>query len=333
MLDTRKGRSVETGSLSASATPDEDPVLPALDTGKWEQHVVGRERWRRVNSVSDDFEAQGSREPSEIVVSDQYLDAPMAASPSRGRAQAPLGIGSGPTSPASNDDAPGAVAVKRSYQRRKPREADLRCSTMVSSIHPADYDQGRIAFNRSWEIGLGLDTAVTLRPAAFQDMTPEDRNREVRLFLKRIRSFYADNDDMPPLAYLLTREAEYGDVDGGSEHVHLLIHTNTTKARRKLKRYLHRRYSTIEAKVKTASPERVRLPNGQIGDASTYSLKSVAAPYAEANDFPHRFSGPVYGAKVFWSENINPVRPRIRVPRLRTKIRTSSPRPAEQSPA
>jgi hypothetical protein len=274
--------------------------------------------------VSDEFEAQAPQAPLEIVVVDQHLDAPEAVSPSRAPARALLGIGVPPSIPASNDDVPGAVAVKRSYQRRKPREADLRCRTMVSSIHPVDYDQGRIAFNRSWEIGLGLDTAVTLRPAAFQSMSPEDRDREVRLFLKRIRSFYADNDDMPPLAYLLTREAEYGDADGRSEHVHLLIHTSDPKVKRKLRRYLHRRYSTVEAKVKAASPERVRLPDGRIGDASTYSLKAVSAPYAEAYDLPHRFSGPVYGARVFWSENINPVRPRIRIPRSQSRLKVRS---------
>lgn len=274
--------------------------------------------------MSDEFVAQDHQAPLEIVVVDQHLAVPEAAVPSRAPARALLGTSSPSVIPPANDDVPGAVAVKRSYKRHKPQEADLRCRTMVSSIHPEDYDQGRIAFNHSWDIGLGLDTAVTLRPAAFQGLTPEDRDREVRLFLKRIRSFYADNDDMPPLAYLLTREAEYGDADGGSEHVHLLIHTRTPKVKRKLKRYLHRRYSTIEAKVKTASPERVRLPEGQIGDASTYSLKSVSAHYAEANNLPHRFSGPVYGAKVFWSENINPVRPRIRVPRPRTRKASSS---------
>lgn len=263
--------------------------------------------------------AQGPRAPLEIVVVDQHLAVSEAVAPSRAPALALLGTSSPQIIPPANDDIPGAAAMKRSYKRRKPREADLRCRTMISSIHPVDYDQGRIAFNRSWEIGLGLDTAVTLRPAAFQGMTPEDRDREVRLFLKRIRSFYADNDDMPPLAYLLTREAEYSDASGNSEHVHLLIHTSTQTVKRKLKRYLHRRYSKIEAKVKTASPERVRLPDGQIGDASTYSLKSVSAHYAEANNLPHRFSGPVYGARVFWSENINPVQPRIRIPRSKAK--------------
>lgn len=272
--------------------------------------------------MSDEFEAQRLLTPPEIVVVDQPLAIREASSPSRGRAQALLGKNY-PHSPQSdNDDNPGRTEIKRAYRRRKPRETDLRCRTMVSSIHPIDYEQGRIAFNRSWEIGLGLDAAVTLRPAAFQSMTPADRDREVRLFLKRIRSFYADNDDMPPLAYLLTREATFGDEAGASEHVHLLIHTGNGKVKRKLRRYLRQRYSDIEAKVKTATPDRVSLPKGQIGDASTYSLKAVAAPYAKEYNLPHRFSGPIYGARVFWSENINPMRPRIRVPRPKPKSQT-----------
>lgn len=271
--------------------------------------------------MSDEIQAQQLKSQPEIAVTDQSVDALGSRSPSRAGAQAPLGTSYPSRSDTDLASAPDHARIKRKYQRRKPRETDLRCKTMASSIHPVDYEQGRTAFNRSWEIGLGLDTAVTLRPAVFRTMTPEAREQEIRLFLKRIRSFYADNEDMPALAYLLTREAEFNDKDGASEHAHLLIHTGSPEAKRKLKSYLRRRYTAIEAKVKSASPKRVRLANGTFGDASTYSLKAVAAPYAATYEVPHRFSGPVYGARVFWSGNINPVQPRIRVPRATSKNR------------
>lgn len=283
-----------------------------------------------MNLVSDPIEAQEIPTPSGIALSDEVPAGIEDAFSSRAGAWTPLGISSPQPLQAANDNALGVVAVRRTYQRRKPRKSDLRCRTTLASIHPVDYDQARIAFNRSWGIGLGLDAAVTLRPAVFQTMTFEERDREVRRFLKRIRSFYADNDDMPPLAYLLTREAEYGDVEGCSEHVHLLIHTGTGKVKRKLRRYLLQRYTEIEVKVATASPDRVRLRGGEIGDASTYSLKAVDAAYAKKHELPHRFSGPVYGARVFWSKNLNPARPRIRVPRPKAKGQIG--RPSEAQP-
>ncbi|WP_132250475.1 hypothetical protein [Methylobacterium segetis] len=265
--------------------------------------------------MSDASRADEVHHPINIAVEDQHLGRCEVRSPSRAGARAPLGISHFSFPQTANDDLEGSVPVKRTYERHKPREADLRCKTTLTSIHPLDYEQARIAFNRSWEIGLGLDTAVTLRPAAFRTMTPEERDRQTALFLKRTRSFYAANDDMPELAYLMTREADYGDEAGISEHIHLLIHCGTKRGRSRLKSYLHGRYTTIEAKVKVASPDRVRLPGGEIGDASTYSLKAVSARYAHKYGFPHRFSGPVYGARVFWSTNLNPVRPLFRVPK------------------
>ena len=281
--------------------------------------------------MSDEIQAQEPKSQPKFIVEDQLLDVIGSGAPSRAGAQAHLGTGYPSQSDPSGDTDQTHVRIKKTYQRRKPREADLRCKAMASSIHPIDYEQGRTAFNRSWEIGLGLDTAVTLRPAAFHTMSPEAREQEIRLFLKRIRSFYADNEDMPALAYLLTREAEFSDNEGASEHAHLLIHTGKPEAKRKLKSYLRKRYTAIEAKVKPASPNRVRLADGKFGDASTYSLKAVAAPYAATYELPHRFSGPVYGARVFWSANINPVQPRIRVPRAKSKSRTNQGSKATQS--
>lgn len=214
---------------------------------------------------------------------------------------------------AANDDCEGLVEVKRKNARRKDGGADLRTNTMTRSICWDDYKEGREAWHRSWKVGLGLDCMVTIRPRIFQSLDAVERYKETQHWMRQMREFYRDNDnELPPHAYLLSREATAS--DGTGEHIHWLL---PTAGRQDLVRtYLKRKFpEKREVVVEIADQLWRRLDNGKMGNASTYLLKAACWSVRKSMpNTPFRLSGPVYGPRALWSTNLNPMRPRYRVP-------------------
>lgn len=214
---------------------------------------------------------------------------------------------------AANDDCEGLVAVKRKNTRRKRWEADLRTNTTTKSICWDDYWEGRKAWRWSWELGLGLDCMVTIRPRIFQTLNEVERYERTQRWMRQMREFYRDNDnDLPPYAYVLSREATAS--DGTGEHIHWLV---PTAGRQDLvETYLKRKFpEKREVIIEVAYRGSNRLKDGKIGDAATYLLKAACKSARDSRpNTPFRLSGPVYGPRVFWSQNLNPTRPRYRVP-------------------
>lgn len=214
---------------------------------------------------------------------------------------------------AANDDREGLVAVKRRNTRHKRWDADLRTNTTTKSICWDDYWEGREAWRQSWEIGLGLDCMVTIRPRIFQSIGEIERYERTQHWMRQMREFYRANDnELPPYAYVLSRETTASDSTG--EHIHWLV---PTAGRQDLvKVYLERKFpEQREVVVEVAHRWSNRLEDGKIGNAATYLLKAACKSVRDwCPNTPFRLSGSVYGPRVFWSKNLNPVRPRYRVP-------------------
>lgn len=214
---------------------------------------------------------------------------------------------------AANDDCEGLVEVKRKNTRSKLGKADLRTNTMTRSICWDDYWEGRAAWHHAWKIGLGLDCMVTIRPRIFQALEAVQRYEQTQAWMRQMRQFYRDNDnELPAYAYLLSREATGS--DGTGEHIHWLL---PTAGRQDLvEMYLERKLpADREVVVEAAHQWPHILENGKVGNAGTYLLKAACKSVRDRRpNTPFRLSGPVYGQRVFWSTNLNPKRPRYRVP-------------------
>lgn len=110
------------------------------------------------------------------------------------------------------------------------------------------------------------------------------------------------------------------------EHVHLLVHAEGHRDR--LERML---VKTLKGKgkvdVRRAKQTIVRLRHGRVTDASTYVLKPVNQKVSRFRPYtPHRNSGPIYGARVGCTRNLN----RRKSPFGRGKLATETPK---QTPA
>jgi hypothetical protein len=154
---------------------------------------------------------------------------------------------------------------------------------------------------------------VTIRPRIFQSINEIERYERTQHWMRHMREFYRDNDnELPPYAYVLSREATA--ADGTGEHIHWLL--PTAGRQELLEAYLERKFpEKREVRVEVAHRWSIRLEDGKIGNAATYLLKAACKSVRDRNpDTPFRLSGPVYGPRVFWSKNLNPTRPRYRVP-------------------
>lgn len=214
---------------------------------------------------------------------------------------------------AANDDREGLVSVKRKNARHKRWSADLRTNTTTRSICWDDYWEGRDAWHQSWKIGLGLDCMVTIRPRIFQALDEVQRYEQTQRWMRQMREFYRDNDnELPPYAYLLSRESTAS--DGTGEHIHWLL---PTAGRQDLvEKYLKSKFPwNREVVVETAHRWSNYTKGGKIGNAATYLLKAACKSVRDwCPKTPFRLSGPIYGRRVFWSTNLNQTQPRYRVP-------------------
>ncbi|WP_449410485.1 hypothetical protein [Methylobacterium komagatae] len=217
-----------------------------------------------------------------------------------------LGEHDNPLGAAANDDEEPPVHKRK--RRRKPARDDRRRSRTTLTISKEQYQGGRDAWYGAQIIGLPLDTFVTLRPRIFDEMTPVERHAWTRRRIRSLGQWYADNDDLPPFTALWSREskriAQGGKWTGIGEHIHMLVHAGTHRDR--LEKMLSKSLKLRgEVDVRPAKQTITRLRNGWMTDASTYVLKAVnQRVWRSRPSVPHRKSGPIYGARVGWTQNL-----------------------------
>lgn len=214
-----------------------------------------------------------------------------------------------PTQPAINDDAEGRKSRRKRKRRRKAKRDDRRRCRTTMTIPKKDYEAGMTAWGIARINGRPLDTLITLRPANIDDMTmPERRD----WFMRRIKSlgqWFADNDNRPEFTALWSREARRIGTGRSAtalgEHIHILVHTGDHRAdlERMLRKSLKGR---TEVDVRPATQDVMRLECGWLGDAATYVLKAVNQQvWRTYRTTPHRPSGPIYGARCGWTNNLD----------------------------
>ena len=218
-----------------------------------------------------------------------------------------LGGHDNPLGTAANDDE--APPLRKRKQRRKPARDDRRRSRTTLTISKEQYQGGRNAWYTAQIIGLPLDALVTLRPRIFDEMTPVERHAWTRRRIRSLGQWYADNDDLPPFTALWSRESKRVAFEGKwmaiGEHIHMLVHAGPHRDR--LKRMLGKGLKMKgEVDVRPAKQTITRLHNGWMTDASTYVLKAVnQRVWRSRPSVPHRESGPIYGVRVGWTQNLN----------------------------
>lgn len=215
-----------------------------------------------------------------------------------------------PLLPAANDDLEKPrKPIRKRPSRRKPKRDDKRRSRTTLTISAKDYDAGMSAWGMAAVIGRPLDTLVTLRPSFIDELT--DCERQV-WFMKRLKSlgqWFADNDNRPEFTALWSREAKRigvgRNVTAAGEHLHLLVHAGDHRS--DLERMLRKSLKgPREVDVRPTTQEVMRLDCGWLGDAGTYVLKAVNQKvWRTYRTTPHRPSGPIFGARCGWTNNLD----------------------------
>lgn len=271
-----------------------------------------------------DFQAQ-LQFPAELMaqpipLADQLLATQTMIAPSRTSAHTRISIPTDtPSSPkkkraktpalkATNDDRRPPNKRKKRPSRRKPKRNDKRRNRRSMVISKKDYEGGMHAFGRAFLKNLQLDTMVTLRPADFDHLNPDERHAWCMRRIKALGQWFSDNDNRPEFAALWSREAKKvvddQKVTAEGEHMHILVHAGENRAdlERMLRKSLKGRN---EVDVRPATQEVMRLDCGWFGDAATYVLKAVSQQVWKAHrTIPHRPSGPIWGTRCGWTNNI-----------------------------
>jgi hypothetical protein len=199
---------------------------------------------------------------------------------------------------------------RKRKSRRKARRNDRRRCRATLTISKKDYEAGRTAWTIAQMQGRPLDTLVTLRPANIDDMTMSERRDWFMGRLKSLGQWFSDNDNRPPFTALWSREARRigtgREATAPGEHAHILVHAGNH--RDALERMLRKSLKgKNEVDVRPATQEVLRLECGWLGDASTYVLKAVNQKvWRSHRETPHRPSGPIYGTRCGWTNNIAP---------------------------
>ncbi|MGC5781763.1 hypothetical protein [Methylobacterium sp. NFXW15] len=267
----------------------------------------------------------GDQPVLEILIPDQELGLFQPDRPSRGRARAHLGSYKPQHADApepANDDtlAEAPSKPKRAWSLRKRESEDLRRRTKTLAITGAVYEQGRQAFGSAEAKGHDLDCLVTIRPAAVDTMSPEEREDLFKKMVHAMRTAFAANENLPEPAYLWSRESKRVGTarkpEGVGEHLHVVV---ASGGRLDLvEKYFRKHLSGHEVDVRPVDAVTRRLRNGQIGDAGTYLMKAVEPAYwRKFPQTPHRASGPIFGQRVGWSKNLLNEQPVGRKPRPR----------------
>lgn len=319
MITTTSGGFVQAHEPSQSVPDDLEK-----DLDKGPENVVSAPN--NLAGFSGPVSPPGNQPVLKILISDQELGLFQPDRPSRGRARAHLGTSenqhtAAPEPANSNDLDAGYPKPKRAWTLRKRERDDLRRRTTSLAITGAVYEQGRQAFGNAEAKGHDLDALVTIRPAAVDAISPEEREDLFKRMIHAMRTAFAVNENLPEPAYVWSRESKrIGGTErkpeGVGEHLHVVV---ATGGRLDLvERYFRKHLSGHEVDVRPVDAVTRRLRNGQMGDAGTYILKAVEPAYWRAYpQTPHRASGPIFGQRVGWSLNLLNEQPVGRKPRPR----------------
>ncbi|NNM72414.1 hypothetical protein [Enterovirga aerilata] len=241
-------------------------------------------------------EARGTS-ATEILLAGQVLDPFTTGSDHDPAANDPyIGLGLSPT--------PRPKSKRRKRRSRRVRTRDNKRIRKVSlEMSKDDAVAVEDGFEHATRIGRPLNAFLTIRPAANDNLTVEDRFRSWKSTYNALCQCCRDGGFK--LTAIYARESK-PDTDGQGDHWHLQMHIPDDEAWQRVELAMGRRFPGVNEVDLRPIDQEVRW--SEIGaipyKACTYLTKACSKRKRQLGHFYQR-SGPVYGARSGMTTDIN----------------------------
>lgn len=203
--------------------------------------------------------------------------------------------------PAEPSPEPAPSPGRGPYQRRTRRRDDRRCRRTSRTLTVDETSKIHRAKKHAEDIGFPLNWFMTIRPAANDNLTPEERQESFKATLKHLDQ-HCRNHGFPFRAAWV-RESK-ADTNGLGEHAHIALHLPKGEEQA-LEAAMRRRFEQPHEVDLRRTSQAIRA--SRRGEALSFaSYMTKAKPTHLRRNATFRRSGPILGARAGVTRNLGP---------------------------